>query len=102
MKINPENPEHWSKLVERAQRDTPPAIDLDAVLRAVHSAQPKAAPTSSWVVDFAALFCTPRIISACLLLAFTCSAFTTWSCWSFWDDVGPWAEVVNETLGDLT
>ncbi len=103
MKTNTEPPEPWSRLVARAQRDEPPAIDLDALLRATRTAQATAAaPAPSWITEFATLFCTPRMISACLLLAFTCSAFTAWRCWSFWQDVEPWAELVNNTFEGLT
>jgi len=104
MNNNPEQPDPWSRLVDRARRDEPPAIDIDALLRVTRAAHAEVGhvPDANWLADFSALFCTPRMISACLLLTVTCSALSAWRCWSLWQDVSPWAELVNDTLGGLS
>ena len=88
----------WHDLVQRARHDSPPPVNLPALLHAVreaHSAQPAPATSrSTWTEDFAALFVLRRALAFCLTGAAAGLAFTVWQAWEVSQALA-WADLLS-------
>lgn len=88
--------QRWEKLVQQARADAGPPANLEAVVRAVHSAQ--WGPPEGWGADLHALLAASRIIPFCLAGIAASGAFALWEVWDWWDTL-PWAQFLAATAG---
>lgn len=82
--------------MRRARADTPPAVDISALLRAVRQHSAPAAP--DWLAVFAELFGSRRRLPALAAAVAGLSLVAAWEAAEFWHLL-PWFQVLAFTPG---
>ncbi len=85
---DPLNDSRWHDLIARARTDTPPAVDVAALVREVRAA---AATPTTWWTELAALFEIRGAAPICLAAICLLAALAFWQAWQTWEQVSPWA-----------
>jgi len=97
MKTPPDNTNpQWEKLLQQAQADLAPPVDLSALLRVVQQAP--VTVRQSWTEDFTSVFSSGRIIPACFAGAAAFALIATWQAWDAWQTL-PWVQLLDGSLG---
>ena len=90
--------ERWEQLVQQARADTPPPVNLSALLCVVNAAA--ASSPLTWIDEFLSTFAFGRAVSVCVGGIGTLLLFTSWQVWDCWHSLA-WAQLLVPPPGGV-